>query len=478
MKLTSNDQRIQNMKIKMLLLIVSLLFVVTTVSVTPRTSAASPQADQGYVLTADNWGSAQSEAARLAGGTVTFSHAKGGFALVSSSDPDFLTRALASGVFKEGVADQVVQWQIPTREVEFEEAVVTPGNETFINLQWNVKAIEAPAAWAAGFTGRGVRVAVLDGGIHSTHQDLDGNLDVAASRSFVPGFNFNQDTGTFWHGTHVAGIIAAEDNSLGTIGVAPEATIIGVKVLHSGTGSFGAVIAGILYAATPISEGGAGANIINMSLGATFPRGAGPGTGQLISSLNKAVNFAGSQGVLVVSAAGNDDLDLDHSGSFISIPAQSGSGIAVSSTGPEGYAVGFPNGATNFRAPASYTNFGVSAINVAAPGGDFRLPGTANCSIPAVPAGSITTQCWVFDMVLSTSRGGAASTTSYSFAAGTSMAAPAAAGVAALIKQRLPNISLGALKAKLANTADDEGPVGADPFYGKGFVNARRAVTE
>ena len=81
-------------------------------------------------------------------------------------------------------------------------------------------------------------------------------------------------------------------------------------------------------------------------------------------------------------------------------------------------------------------------------------------------------------MVLSTSRGAGASTTSYSFAAGTSMASPAAAGVAALIKQRNPGISLGALKAKLAQTADDEGPVGNDPVYGRGFVNARRAVTE
>ena len=465
------------MKIKMLLIIVSLVFVVTTVSVTPNISAASPQADQSYVLTAGRWGSAQSEAVRLAGGTVTYSHERGGFGLVTSSAPDFLARALASGAFKEGVADQVVQWQMPTRQVDLEETAVTPGDETFINAQWNVKAIEAPAAWAAGFTGQGVRVAVLDGGIHSAHQDLDGNLDVARSASFVAGQNFNQDLGTFWHGTHVAGIIAAEDNALGTIGVAPQATIIGVKVLHGGSGSFGAVIAGILYASTPIAEGGAGADIINMSLGATFPRGNN-GSGPLIASLNKAVNFAASQGVLVVTAAGNDGLDLDHSGSFISVPAQSGSGIAVSATGPEGYAVGFPNGATNFRAQASYTNYGVSAIHVAAPGGDSRLPGTAVCSIPRVPSGTLVSQCWVFDLVLSTSRGAAASTTTYSFAAGTSMAAPAAAGVAALIKQRFPGISLGALKAKLAQTADDEGPVGADPVYGKGFVNARRAVTE
>jgi subtilisin family serine protease len=182
--------------------------------------------------------------------------------------------------------------------------------------------------------------------------------------------------------------------------------------------------------------------------------------------------------VFVVSAAGNDGLDLDHSGSFTSVPAMSGSGIAVSATGPEGYAVGWPNGATNFRDQASYTNFGNSIVTVAGPGGDSRLPGNALCSIPRVPAGSVISNCWVFDLVLSTSRGTGASTTTYSFAAGTSMAAPAVSGVAALIKQRFPGISVGALKAKLTQTADDEGKKGNDPVYGKGFVNARRAVTE
>ena len=183
---------------------------------------------------------------------------------------------------------------------------VTPGDEAFINAQWNMKAIDAAGAWAAGYDGTGVRVAVIDGGIYNIHIDLVGRVDVGASASFVPGFLFNQDVGTFWHGTHVAGIIAANDNTIGTIGVAPKATIIGVKALHNGSGSFGAVIAAILYASTPQSEGGAGADIINMSLGATFPKGGGPGTGQLISALNKAVNHAGSNGVLVISAAGND----------------------------------------------------------------------------------------------------------------------------------------------------------------------------
>ncbi|HEY3216091.1 MAG TPA: S8 family serine peptidase, partial [Candidatus Eisenbacteria bacterium] len=382
-----------------------------------------------------------------------------------------------------GAEDQVVQWVEPLREVvadgDLEGEAVTPGDETFINEQWNVQAMECPAAWALGYTGSGARVAVLDGGIWSTHVDLDGNLDVAASRSFVPGFAFNQDVGTFWHGTHVAGIIAAEDNGIGTIGVAPAATIIGVKVLHNGSGTFGQVISGILYAADTQANGGAGADIINMSLGATFQRGGGPGAGQLVSAIARAVNFATDNNVLVVCSAGNSALDLDHTGNVIVVPAQAGSGIAIAATGPVGYAVGWPAGATNFRRPASYTNYGKSLVHVAAPGGDSVLPGSDICSIPRCCGGApVANFCWAFDMVISSVRGTGASNSTYGFASGTSMAAPVVCGVAALIKQRFPGMLVGDLKAKLAQTADDEGANGTDPYYGKGFVNARRAVTE
>ena len=169
--------------------------------------------------------------------------------------------------------------QLPVREGGVLEAAVTPGDETFVNLQWNIKAVEAEDAWAAGYTGQGVRVAVVDGGIYDAHLDLIGHVDTASSASFVSGQPFNSDTGTFWHATHVAGIIAAGDNGIGTIGIAPGATIIGVKVLHGGSGSFGAVISGILYAATPIEEGGAGADIINLSVGALIEEGRGGNTG-------------------------------------------------------------------------------------------------------------------------------------------------------------------------------------------------------
>jgi subtilisin family serine protease len=468
-----------NIRVISLVTILLLLLAVVAMSRRPIPVASGAQGPITYVLeTAGQWSDQHTAAVTAAGGVVTFSH-QIGIAIVNSDAPDFLERAEASNQFSAVIPDEVHQWQEPIQSIELEESAVTPGNETFINLQWNLKAVEAPAAWDAGFDGSGVRVAVIDGGIYSAHQDLDGNLDVAASRSFVPGFAFNQDVGTFWHGTHVAGIIAAEDNTIGTLGIAPRATIIGVKALHNGSGSFGQVISAILYASTPLSEGGGGADIINMSLGATFARGGGDtGAGRLVAALNKAVNFA-ARNTLVITSAGNGALDLDHSDNVITVPAQSGSGIAVSATGPVGYAVGFPNGATNFRRPASYTNFGNSAILVAAPGGDAVFTPTSQlCTVPAVPAGGVIAPCFAFDLVLSTSRGAAASTTTYSFASGTSMAAPAASGVAALIKQRFPNISVGALKNRLAQSADDEGADGHDPFYGRGFVNARRAVTE
>ena len=415
---------------------------------------------ESYVLTAGKWGKSQNDAVAAAGGTVVWSHGKTGIAVVTSDNPDFAAAAQASGAVKSATLDFEVQW-LPDAPAQ----AITPGDETFFALQWNMQAMDAPAAWAAGCTGAGVRVAVLDGGIDSDHPDLDDNLDAACSASFVPGQPFNNDLGDFWHGTHVAGIVAAEDNGIGVIGTAPEATLIGVKVLHGGTGSFGGVIGGILYASDPAAFGLGGcarADIINMSLGAAVFKAGG--AGPLIGALNQAVNFAASQGVLVISAAGNNGVDVRDFPSLSFVPADSGSGLAVSATGP----VGFALGATNFRRPASYSNFGSGFITVAGPGGDFVLPGDDLCIV-----GPVLAPCWVFDMVVSTDFDNG-----YAFAAGTSMASPAAAGVAALIKGANPGLSLGALTSRLKNTADDEGPNGTDAFYGHGFVNAFRACTE
>jgi subtilisin family serine protease len=418
-----------------------------------------------------------------AGGSVVSTIPAIGVAVATSTSPDFSARAAAGSGVESVAEDQVIQWISPSErvveagEVGGEDVTQSShgNNETFFNLQWAPRAVHAPEAWDAGHLGTGVRVAVLDGGLNNLHIDLNGSVDVAASRSFVPGFAFNQDVGTFSHATHVAGIIAARDNSIGTIGIAPGATIIGVKVLHNGSGSFSQVIAGIIYASTPQADGGAGANVINMSLGGNVER-QGRDAAKLAVALSRATTYAYQHGVTVIASAGNDAIDLDHTNNLITVPAQSTNVIAVAATGPLGFAVGYPNGASNFSRPASYTNFGQSAISFGAPGGDFALPGNALCAVPRIPAGSVTTACWVFDMVISPASING-SNSGYSFAAGTSMAAPIVSGVAALIIEKNGgSMSPAQVKAALLHSADDLGKPGNDDFYGRGFVNAARAV--
>lgn len=455
-------------------------FAMGAVATASLLSVASAAA-KDYMVSAPAWGAAQAAAVAAAGGTVQFSHASG-LALVSSDNANFRADVVKGGAIQGAAADYAVQ-QAPARVVEFGEieAIAVPPHDGFYAfIQWAPQSIGAPAAWAAGYTGKGVRVAVIDTGIHGTHVDLVSAIDTSKARSFVPGApgscqtQWNCDVGTFWHGTHVAGIIAARANGIGTVGIAPEATIVPVKALHNGSGSSAGVIAAILYAA---DEGGA--DIINMSLGGLDLRGGGKANAkdvaQMMAAFNRAINHASSKGVLVLSAAGNDALDLDHTGNLIETPGQSGNGLGVSATGPLGYALG----ATNFARFASYSNYGHSIVSLAGPGGDGAYPGSENCTLARTDGGApLTRPCWVFDLVFAPVRGSGASISTYGWAAGTSMATPAVAAVAALVKQKNPGISVGALKNRLMNTATDYGKPGADPYYGRGYVNAAAAVAD
>src|SRR5262249_32859545 len=176
-----------------------------------------------------------------AGGKVKKLSARAGLATASADAADFADRVRRTPGVKSVVQDTVVQWLDPKerRQMVVEPAAgggtPTGSTERFFPIQWALQAIHAPEAWETGALGRGARVAILDGGIWDQHVDIAPNLDAQRSASFVPGvpFNFDNDASLFWHGTHVAGIVAAADNNdnLGIIGVAPKATLIGVKVL-------------------------------------------------------------------------------------------------------------------------------------------------------------------------------------------------------------------------------------------------------
>jgi subtilisin family serine protease len=331
-------------------------------------------------------------------------------------------------------------------------------DEWFYNAyQWSMKAIDASGAWDAGYTGAGVRVAILDSGIDPNHPDLSPNLNAALSTSFVP-YEPTIDDGD-GHGTHVAGIVAAADNGYGSIGVAPNAEIVAVKVLDStGSGAFSWIISGMLYANT------IGADVINMSLGAYLPRSgfeAGDGTwvganevAGLVTLLTRVINYVWSNGSFVVAAAGNDSVDFTGDMGLLHVPSDCGRTVSIAATGPLGWGI---DPTVSLDTPAFYTNYG-SAIDYAAPGGnvDFDLypnPG------------------WWFDLVFSTYPGG------WAWMAGTSMASPHVAGVAALIIEAngyRPTPSQ--VESVLRRSADDLGKPGRDEWYGHGRVNAAQAV--
>ena len=436
-----------------------------------------------YVVTANSNSFDNQLAGRIeaAGGRIVARLPQIGVAIVESDNPAFGTNAGRIPAVRSAVADVAIQYDLPAAAEEVAADYANPpasgDNDSFFDFQWGHAAIDAAGAWNAGYRGRGATVAVLDSGVYCAHLDIIPNLNTAKSASFVAGQTYCNTSGST-HGTHVMGTIGAADNGIGTIGVAPEAELIAVKVLNpvTGSGSFAAIIQGIVHAAD------AGADVINMSLGVNGGlQVGGSEVAELVNATARAVRYANKQNATVVASAGNDGRDLDHDSGRVcdtdgtcttvnlrSFPGQLPGVITVSALGPLAWLKN-PAG-TDFDIRASYSNYGQSAIHFGAPGGNFDYPGTENCTFKG-----IVRPCWVWDMVFSTTSGPA----SYGWSAGTSMAAPHVSGVAALIiGKHGGELSPAAVERILRASADDLGKPGNDPTFGAGRVNARRAVTQ
>lgn len=335
-------------------------------------------------------------------------------------------------------------------------------NDTQYSNQWHyyetTGGLRAPAAWDKA-TGQGVVVAVLDTG-YRPHIDLNTNLlpgyDMI-SDAFIGNDSNGRDSdardpgdwtnagecgngqptsfrGSSWHGTHVAGTIAAvSNNSRGVAGVAYNAKVVPVRVLGKCGGYTSDIADGIIWAAggtvTGVPANPNPASVINMSLG---------GGGVCAATTQNAINQARSRGAVVVVAAGNSNANANNFN-----PGNCNGVINVAATTRQG-------------GRANYSNYGTS-IDVAAPGGQMTSANDPGGVLSTYNTGSTTP-----------------GSDSYGYSQGTSMAAPHVAGVAALIKQVKPAATPDEIETILKNTARSF--PAACSGCGIGIVDANAAV--
>jgi subtilisin family serine protease len=337
-------------------------------------------------------------------------------------------------------------------------------------LQWDKADLDVPEAHETT-EGEGSRVAIIDSGVLETHPDLAGPLNLDLSRNFTDDGGDHNPLGGDDHGTHVAGIVAADNGGgIGVNGTAPRTDLVDCRVFSGPTASFGDILAAVVYSAA------IDADVANLSLGAyPIPRQElGSFYGKV---LNSTMTYANKGGTLLVIAASNDTADLQHDKNFISLPNEGAQAVSVAATGPIGYGWDADGDgevtdlASPPESPAFYTNYGTNAITLGAPGGDADL-GAIGTGVP-----------WFNELVFNTvftyedtdDDEPDTQVPGYGWKAGTSMAAPQVAGAAALVKSTNPNYNANQVEAALKKAADV--PDGYDKaFYGAGFLNVVDAL--
>lgn len=354
----------------------------------------------------------------------------------------------ADRALDRGEAEQLMRTLAADADVEYVEVdqILYPAwtpNDTNYTTQWGYHGtygIKAPQAWDIT-KGAGSVVAVIDTGI-TTHSDLAANIlpgyDFITTTSVAgdgggrdsdpsdPG-DYTSTTNSSWHGTHVAGTVAAvTNNGKGVAGTAPEAKVVPVRVLGRGGGATSDIADAVIWASggtvSGVTANANPAEVINLSLG---------GSGSCGTTMQSAINGAVSRGTTVVIAAGNSNANTS---GFT--PANCNNVVAVASI-------------TNTGARSSFSNYG-ALIDIAAPGSAIYSTLNSGTKAPG--------------------------TESYASYNGTSMATPHVAGVVALMQAVAPTpLTPAQVETILKNTATAF-PSSPDQTIGPGILNAYAAV--
>ena len=474
--------------------------------------SAAPAGAAGYLVVYKRESVPADARARIAeaDGRLVHAYPEIGVAVVRSGDSGFRRDLLLEDGRVDGViSTDALSFELPDTSSGFDAAGPPEGDlpnapagdaDTLSAMQWNTRQIHAPEAHAITGGSRLVTVADIDSGLDSSHPDLHANVDFARSAACQSGAPVNDPTGVAWddnlgHGTFTAGLIAAASNGVGIVGVAPNISIAAVKIANAqGTITWPAVVCALVY------SGRQHFDVANNSYAVDPSRyycHNNPAQRIVIKAVQRAVRFARGEGVTVVASAGNENTDLAHpplGNNCPRVPTEIPGVIAVSADG-------------SLQRKAFYSNYGVGAIDLTAPGGDPAQPtptpfGTIVSTYPNPAKVPPSQRTRAFP------SGGAF----YRFDFGTSFSAAHVTGVAALIVSRYGDLSNpgngkmrpGQVEAFLQQTSDPiacppdpfapvigppvlpaptafpaecQGGEGYNGFYGHGQVNALRAVT-